>query len=81
MDSLETQSNTSISTIVTEKQQDRPVVQQEEVKSYLVDTSDLDKKFKEFEDLFRQMNAAIGEKLLIAFGGGKGEASSYTHQP
>jgi hypothetical protein len=43
--------------------------------------SDLDKKFKEFEDLFRQMNVAIGEKLLHAFGGGKGDPSSYTHQP
>ncbi len=41
--------------------------------------SDLDRKFKEVEDLFRQMNVAIGEKLLIAFGGNKADASSYTH--
>ena len=40
---------------------------------------DLDRKFKEFDDLFRQMNVAIGEKLLHAFGGGKGAPSSYTH--
>ena len=43
--------------------------------------SDLDKKFRDFEDLFRQMNIAIGEKLLHAFAGGKGDPSSYTYQP
>ncbi len=41
--------------------------------------SDLDRKFKEFEDLFRQMNISIGEKLMHAFGGGKRSPDSYTH--
>jgi hypothetical protein len=37
--------------------------------------SDLDAKFAAFEELFRQMNMAMGEKLRHAFAGGKKDAS------
>ena len=43
--------------------------------------SDLDAKFAAFEELFRQMNMAMGEKLRHAFAGGKKDASQYTHKP
>ena len=76
MEDFETQSNTSHSTTATEKP-----AQQEEEKSYQISTSDLDRKFKEFEDMFRQMNIAMGEKLRQAFAGGKKNADQYTHQP
>jgi Sir2 family len=53
----------------------------EEEKRYQVDMSDLDRKFKEFENAFAALGAAIADKLKFAFTGGANPADSYTHKP
>jgi hypothetical protein len=46
-----------------------------------IDMSDLDRKFKEFQDAFASLGKAMAEKLTLAMSGGKRGLDYYKHRP